>query len=388
MSKILGSIRGRQAGGRGVARRLGVPVISVVLASAAIAVAGCGGGSSSSSASGGGGGGSASGGGGPSGTVAFLLPDTDTSRWEQQDRPSFIAAMHKLAPNVKVVVANALNDPQTQANQADAALTKGAKALVVTPVDQQAAATIVAKAKAQGVPVIAYDRMIQDAPVSGYVSVDGVAIGKLQGNWLKDHTKQGDNLVVINGSSDDDNAHLFNQGYMSVLKPLFDSGQRKLVYQAWTKGWEPSTAQREMEQALTKNNNNVQGVLSANDGMAGGIVSALKAQGMAGKIPVTGLDGTPEGLQRILRGTQGMSAWRSLNEEAMKAAQGVVALVQGQQLPSQIYTKTKNNGSTDVAWAPVTPHAITKDNMQLVIDDGGVTKAQVCKGIASGVGPC
>ena len=355
------------------ARWLAVPAVLGLLVTA------CGGGSGNSGGS-----------GGDSGTVTFLLPENVTARWEEQDKPFFIEAMKKYAPNAKVNVVNAINDQSKQQSQAEAALTGGSKVLVLIPVDQVAAAAIVKSADKQKVPVIAYDRLIKDSPVAYYVSVDGVEVGKQQGKWLADHTKQGDNIAVINGSPTDDNAHLFNKGYMSVLQPLFDSGARKQVENVYTPGWEPSTAQQEMEQILTKNNNNIQGVLSANDGMAGGIIAALQAQGLAGKVPVTGLDGTVAADQRILRGTQSISVWRSLKQEADIAAQMAAALLKGQKPDASLFAngKTVNNGNRDVPWAPLTPQVIDKTNMKLLLDDKAVSKTDLCNGIPPGTGPC
>lgn len=320
--------------------------------------------------------------------VVFLLPENVTARWESQDRPFFIAAMKKYYPGATVEVENALNDASKQQSQAEAALAKGAKVLVVTAIDQKGAAVIVNDAKKQNVPVIAYDRLIKDAPVGYYVSVDGIKIGQLQGSWLAAHTKSGARIAVINGSPIDDNAHLFAQGYMSKLNPLFKSGKRKQVANVWTPLWDPSKAQAEMEQILTKSNNGVDGVLSANDGMAGGIIAALSSQSLAGKVPVTGLDGTLNGLQLILQGKQSMTVWRSLREQAGKAAQISAALLKGQKPPASLFGgASKNNGQVKVPWAKVTPHVITLANMNLEIQDGAVTKAQLCKGMPK-VGPC
>jgi len=319
--------------------------------------------------------------------VTFLLPENVTARWESQDKPFFIAAMKKLFPSAKIQVQNALNDASKQQSQAETALAGGAKVLIVTAIDQKAAAVIVNDAKRQGVPVIAYDRLIQNAPLAYYVSVDGIKIGQLQGSWMKAHTKAGARIAVINGSPIDDNAHLFAKGYMSVLNPLFKSGARKQVANVWTPLWDPSKAQTEMEQILTKSNNGVDAVLSANDGMAGGIIAALQAQGLAGKVPVTGLDGTLASLQLILQGKQSMSVWRSLNEQATKAAQITAALLKGQKPAASLFGGTKNNGSVKVPWAKVTPRVITTSNMYLEVKDGAVTKSQLCKGMPK-KGPC
>lgn len=369
--------RSASSGGK---MKLPAMLVAAAMAVVPIAAAGCGGGN--------GGGGGGGGGSNGSGLVEMLLPENVTERWEAQDKPFFIQALKKYAPNAKVEVQNALNDQSKQQSQAEAALVKGAKVLVVIPVDQKGAARIATKAKQQGASVVAYDRLILGAPIAAYVSVDGVEVGKLQGQWLEKHTKQGDNIAVINGSTTDDNAHLFADGYMSVLKPLFSSGDRKQAANVWTPGWEPPKAQSEMEQILTRTNNNIEGVLSANDGMAQAIIAALRAQGLAGKVPVTGLDGTGASLNLILKGQQGMSVYRSLREQADKTAQIVAALLKGQKPPANLVSATKDNGAGQVPWAKVTPHIIDASNANIVIKDGAATKAQVCKGIPSGKGPC
>jgi D-xylose transport system substrate-binding protein len=320
--------------------------------------------------------------------VVFLLPENVTARWESQDRPFFIQAMAKDFPDAQVKVENALNDASKQQAQAEAALANGAKVLVVTAIDQKGAAVIVNNAHKQGVPVIAYDRLIRNAPLDYYVSVDGVRIGELQGSWLADNTKEGARIAVINGSPIDDNAHLFAKGYMSKLKPLFDKGARKQVADVWTPLWDPSKAQAEMEQILTKNNNGVDAVLSANDGMAGGVIAALQSQQLAGKTPVTGLDGTLNGLQLILQGKQSMTVWRSLKDQAGKAAEIAAALLKNEKPAASLFNgATMNNDKANVPWAKVTPMVITADNMNLEIEDGAVTQADLCKGMPA-VGPC
>lgn len=320
--------------------------------------------------------------------VVFLLPENVTARWESQDRPFFIQAMAKDFPDAQVRVENALNDASKQQAEAEAALANGAKVLVVTAIDQKGAAVIVNAAHKQGVPVIAYDRLIRNAPVDYYVSVDGVRIGELQGSWLIDNTKPGARIAVINGSPIDDNAHLFAKGYMSKLDPMFKKGTRKKVADVWTPLWDPSKAQTAMEQILTKTNNGVDAVLSANDGMAGGIIAALQAQQLAGKVPVTGLDGTLNSLQLILQGKQSMTVWRSLKDQAGKAAEIAAALLKNEKPPADLFNgATMNNDKVNVPWAKVKPMVITEANMDLEIEDGAVTKAALCKGMPAN-GPC
>lgn len=327
--------------------------------------------------------------------VALLLPENVTVRWEANDKPLFVKNLKKLVPGVRIDVLNALNDPAKQQSQAEAELTKGAKVLVVAPIDQKAFAVVARKAAQQGVKVVAYDRLIRGAPIAAYDSFDGVAVGTAQGKWLAAHTKKGDQIAVINGSFTDDNAHLFQTGYMSILKPLFAKGQRiQLGPKAgqWTDRWDPPTAQRQMEQLLTKYNNNVQGVLSANDGMAGGIIAALKAVGLSGKVPVTGQDATVEGVQRIILGTQGQSVLKDFRLQAAAAARITAALLSGK-TPAGLFNKKVNNGAGNVPSVILPVRSIDKSNVGALVNSNwfptvfGVSKAQLCKPVGK-IGAC
>lgn len=319
--------------------------------------------------------------------VALLLPENVTARWEGQDRPRFIAALKKLVPGARVQVQNALNDASKQQSQAEAALVNGAKVLVVAAVDQKAAAIIVTDAKRDNVPVIAYDRLIRNSPLAAYVSFDSVAVGHAEASWLVKHTKQGDRIVVINGSPTDDNAHLVNQGTMKVLSPLFKSKARIQVANQWVAGWDPSKAQSLMEQILTHANNAVNGVASANDGMAGGIIAALTAQKLAGTVPVTGQDATVEGLQRVILGTQGVSVFKDIRLQATAAARVAAAFLKGTK-PAGLFNGTVSNGQVKVPSVLLAVKPIDKSNVTSLIKNGYVTKAVLCKGVPAGNAPC
>jgi len=306
--------------------------------------------------------------------VVMLLPENVTARWEGQDKPLFIAAMKKLVPGVQVQVQNALNDPSKQQAQAESALVKGAKVLVVAAVDQKAAAVIVNDAAKQSVPVIAYDRLIRNSPLAAYVS-------------FAQHTKKGARIVIINGSPTDDNAHLVNTGIHQVMDPLFKSGDKVKVAEQWVPGWDPSKAQAQMEQILTKAGNKVDGVVSANDGMAGGIIAALQAQGLAGKVPVSGQDASVEGLQRVVLGTQGVSVFKDFRLQAPAAAQVAAALLQGKTV-ANLFNSATFNGQVWSASVMLNVVGTDKSNVATLITNGWVTKAQLCKGIPAGTGPC
>jgi D-xylose transport system substrate-binding protein len=322
--------------------------------------------------------------------VAFLLPENVTPRWEGSDAPTFKKALAKLVPGVQVDVLNALNDSSKQQTQAEAELTKGAKVLVIAAVDQKAAAVIVKEAKTKGVPVIAYDRLIKNSPLAYYVSFDSVAVGKAEASWMAQHTKQGARLVIINGSPTDDNAHLVNQGIHSVLNPLFASKARVKVAEQWTPGWDPTKAQNEMEQILTKVSNKVDGVVSANDGMAGGIIAALKAQSMQVKVKTTGQDASLEGVQNVILGTQGVTVFKDFRLQAPAAAQIAAAVLKGTK-PANI-NATVSNGQVKVPSVMLKVVPVSQSNVRLLVTNGWIKSqygglAKVCKGLPK-VGIC
>jgi len=316
--------------------------------------------------------------------VALLWPENVTPRWEGNDRPIITAALKKLIPGVQVDSLNALNDPAKQQAQAEAELAKGAKVLVVAAIDGKAFGVVVKKAQAQGVPVIAYDRLIKNSPLAYYVSFDSVVVGAVEASWMAKHTKQGARLAIINGSPTDENAHFVNTGIHKVLDPLFKSGARVKVAEQWTPGWNPPTAQREMEQILTKTSNKVDGVVSANDGMAGGIIAALKAQGLQGKVPTTGQDASLEGIQNVILGYQGVTAFKDFRLQAPAAATIAAAILKGQK-PTNI-NGSINNGQVKVPSVFLPVVAIDKSNVSKLVANGWIKSqfggvSKVCKGL-------
>lgn len=343
------------------------------------AVAGCSSGSSSSTATS-----PSQSASGAKPVVAFLLPENVTARWEGSDAPTFKAELAKLVPGAQVDVLNALNSPSTQQSQAEAELAKGAKVLVIAAVDQKAAAVIVKDAHAKGVPVIAYDRLIKNSPLAYYVSFDSVAVGKAEAQWMVSHTKQGARLAIIQGSPADDNAHLVAQGIHSVLDPLFKSGARTLVAEQWTPGWDPTTAQREMEQILTKAGNKVDGVVSANDGMAGGIIAALKAQGLQGKVPTTGQDASLQGVQNVVLGLQGVTVFKDFRSQAPAAAQ-IAADILLSKTPANINAHVAN-GQVSVPSVMLKVVPVDTASVKTLVTNGWITSqfgslGKVCTGL-------
>lgn len=310
------------------------------------------------------------------GKVAFLFSDFTTSARWQFDKQFFIRDLKKIDPGVQVVVYDAKAAQTNQQNQAKSALTSGANLLIDVPVDSAQAAAIVRAAHANKprVPVIAYDRLITGAYEDAYVSFNGYAVGVQQGKFLKSHVAKGGTIVSIAGSPTDNNAHLFYSGAMSVLRPLFNSGYYKLGYDKFTPDWNDATAQQEMASALNQLNNKVNGVLVANDGMAGGVITALQAQKLAGKIPVTGQDATAAGIQQICLGNQSMTVYKPITKIAAAAAHIADVLLRHKGYHSAVRTQT-GAGGTPSAIIPVI--TVTKSNIKsTVFKDGYVTPAQ------------
>src|SRR6266702_3558672 len=331
--------------------------------------------------------------------VGVLLPETATSaRWDNNDRPALQADIPQQLPGATVLYNNAQGSADTQQTQAQADLTNGACILVLAPVDSVKAAAIVSAAKAKGVPVISYDRLIWSNDTNYYVSFDGVAVGKLQGQYVADHyqsyvTKNGTkNTVMISGSQTDNNALLFSKGAHQALDPLFASGALKKVYEKFTPGWDNATAQTEMQAALTANGNKVAVAYVANDGMANNVIAALKAVKLNGKVLVTGQDATEAGIHNILTGDQSMTVYKKIDLEANGTAQLVAAISMGTDtstLTAGVTVAIPSSGGaaagTKIPSVLEIPVAVDKSNIATtVIADGFVTAAEVCQGIPSG----
>ena len=302
--------------------------------------------------------------------IALLLPESKTTRYESLDRPLFTEALKAACADCELIYSNADQDAAKQQQQAEAALTQGAKVLVLDPVDGKAAAAVVASAKGQNVPVIAYDRFIEGA--NYYVSFENEAVGKLQAQTLVDTLKAAGktsgNLAMINGSPTDPNAADFKKGAHSVL----DSSGFKIAAEFDTPDWSPDKAQAWMEGQLSAIKAGLVGVYAANDGTAGGAIAALKGGGVKPLPPVTGQDSELAAIQRIVSGDQAMTIYKAVKPQAEAAAKGAVALATG----------GKPESTTEKSGVPSTildPVAVTKANINdTVVKDGIYTVADIC----------
>jgi D-xylose transport system substrate-binding protein len=318
--------------------------------------------------------------------IAFLMPcSTCADRFEKQDKPLFIQAVKALDPSIQVIANNAQGSSATQLAQTEAALTNGANVIVISPLDSATGVAVVAKASPQHIPVVSYDGLLTGAPIDYYISFPNETVGEMQGQYLLDHVKPGGTIVMINGSQDIDPGREFKAGAHKILDPAFASGRLKRGFEADIQQFDPSKAQTAMEQALTKLNNKIDGVLVANDGMAGGVIAALTAQKLNGKVLVTGQDASDAGLQRILVGDQTMTVYKAIKQEATAAAKIAVNLAKGDRSAANGLTTTKvNNGAMGVPSVLLMPVVVTKQNIfSTVIPDGFTTKARICVGPAA-----
>lgn len=314
---------------------------------------------------------------GPAPTIALFLPEAKTARYEQFDRPLFEAKVKALCADCKLLYNNADQDANKQQSQVESALTQGAKVIVLDAVDADAVAPLVNKAKQKGVPVIAYDRLISGVAYDYFVSFDNVKVGEVQGQaLLAEMTKRGTaakgQIVMINGSPTDPSSGDYKKGAHNAL-----DGKVQVGREFDTPDWSPDKAQQQMEQAITAlGRDTIVGVLSANDGMAGGAIAALKRAGYATLPPITGQDAELAGVQRILTGEQTMTVYLNIRSQAEKAAEVAVGLAKGQQptAPTKV-----NNKTADIPATLFDPTAVTKSQIKdTIIKDGFYKASEIC----------
>jgi D-xylose transport system substrate-binding protein len=311
-------------------------------------------------------------------TIAFLLPENTTARYESSDRPLFEKYVKQNCPDCKVLYSNATQDAAKQQQQGEAALTQGADVIVLDPVDGAAAAAIVNQANAKKVPVISYDRLLLNSKPDYYVEFDSPSVGKLQGQALVDKLKKDGkkgSVVMINGDPADNNAKLFKQGAHSVI----DKSGFKVAKEYDTPGWTPAKAQSEMDQAISAlGKDGFIGVYAANDGTGGGAIAAMKGAGIDPSTrPTTGQDAELAGIQRVLKGEQYMTVYKPIVPLAKKAAEWAVVLAGGG-TPEGDNAK-ENNGKVDVPTYKIDVIAVTADKVKdTVVKDKYWSADEIC----------
>ena len=326
------------------------------------------------------------GGGGGDCVVGVSFNNYQEERWAKWDEPALKAAIEEGGGTY--ISNDAKSSAETQASNVENLISQGANVLIILAQDGTAIKPSVANATSNGIPVIAYDRLIEDPSVL-YVTFDNVRVGELVAEAVLGVVPEG-NFVIMKGNSADANADFLRQGFTNAGVPEEGAagGPITIVGETYTDNWDAALAQTQMEQFLTQNNNEVDAVLSENDSMAGGVVAALAAQGMAGQIPVGGQDGDVAALNRIALGTQTVSVWKDSRELGTAAGEAAVALCANPDVAAVAgtapFTTPEDNEVTSILLEPL---PITKDNLDVVLDAGWIDEATLCEGVEAGSVP-
>jgi D-xylose transport system substrate-binding protein len=320
--------------------------------------------------------------GGGNVTVGVSWNNFNEERWSKFDEPAIQEALQACG-GAKYISTDAGSSAEQQLADVENLISQGANAIIILAQDGEAILPAVQSALDQGIPVVAYDRLIEN-PGSLYVTFDNVEIGRLQAQSILEQVPKG-NYVFIKGNSTDANADFLRSGQEEVLKDAIDSGDVKNVGESYTDNWDPAIAQTNMEQFLTDNNNDVDAVLAENDGMAGGVVAALEAQGLAGSVAVSGQDGDVAGLNRVALGTQTVDVWKDARELGKAAGESACAMAQGTALQDVANTQQFDSpGGNQMTSIFLTPQAITQDNLNIPLDAGWISQEDLCQGVDPG----
>ena len=304
-------------------------------------------------------------------------------RWKI-DEAAMKAAIE--AAGDEYVSADAQGSSEKQLSDIDALIAQGVDALVINAWDKDAIGPAIEKAAAEGIPVVGYDRLIEDARTF-YLTFDNVGVGRIIAESVSAVAPKG-NYAIIKGDPGDPNAGFLLEGMMSVIGDAVAAGDITIVGEAFSDGWKPENAQKNMEQILTANNNAVDAVLSQNDGMAGGAAAALAAQGLT--IPLGGQDGDKAAINRVARGTQTVSVWKDARELGKAAGEIAAAMAAGAAVDAIPGAAKFSGGEKGVEMNAIllAPTPLTKDNLNVAIDAGHISKAEACEGAMAGVVGC
>ncbi|MFT5594994.1 MAG: D-xylose transport system substrate-binding protein [Oceanicoccus sp.] len=296
--------------------------------------------------------------------IGLLMSDLRLERW-QKDRDLFTSAAE--AMGAKVYTQSANGDVRTQISQIENMISRGVDVLVIVAENGEVLGNVLAEAKAEGIKVLAYDRLIKFADIDLYVSFDNIRVGEMQAEALLGLKPKG-NYFLMGGSPTDNNAKMFRQGQMNVLQPAIDAKKIHIVGDQWAMGWSAEAALNIMENGLTANANKIDAVVASNDSTAGGAIQALAAQGLSGKVVISGQDADLAAMRRIVAGTQTMTVYKPISKLATTSAEMAVKLARGEKITVNGHV---NNGKKDVDAVLLTPISVSKSNLDsTVIADG------------------
>jgi D-xylose transport system substrate-binding protein len=315
--------------------------------------------------------------------IGVSLPTLQEERWKK-DEAMIKKELQSLGIKAEnILIQSAGGNEQKQVTQCENLITQGIDVLIVIPQNGEALAPVVESAHEANVQVVSVDRIINNADLDFYVTFDAYEIGVVQAEYMIEKVDSG-NWIMIGGAPTDPNAALIRQGQLSVLQPYIDSGQINVVLDQNANYWNPDEALLYTEQGLTANNNDIQCVFTSNDGCAGAAIVALEEQGLAGKVPVPGLDAELSAVKRIVQGTQSMTVYRKLEMQASIAAKAAYALASETSDVESVVgapVVTKNNGFKDVPAVLLSSRevmfAVDKENVKVVVDDGWLAKEDI-----------
>jgi D-xylose transport system substrate-binding protein len=302
--------------------------------------------------------------------IGFSIDDLRVERWTR-DRDYFTAAAEQLG--AKVFVQSADASEQRQISQIENLISRGVDVLVIVPYNATVLNNAIREAKKSHIKVVSYDRLILNADIDAYISFDNDMVGQMQAQGVVQVKPKG-NYYLLGGAPTDNNAKILRDGQMKVLQPLIDKGDIKIVGKQWVKDWSASEAMSIVENALTANNNKIDGIVASNDGTAGGAIQALAAQKLAGVVAVSGQDADLAAVRRVIGGTQTMTVYKPLRLIAGEAAKMAVQLVRGEK-PG--FNAQYDNGTKKVDTMLLKPTLLTKANANILVTDGFYTQAQL-----------
>ena len=302
--------------------------------------------------------------------LGFSIDDLRVERWAR-DRDYFIAAAKELGAEVIVTSADA--NEQKQVNQVENLISQKVDAIAIVPMNSQVFGEVIDEAHKAGIKILSYDRLILNADEDAYISFDNERVGFLQAEAVLKAVPEG-NYYLLGGAPTDNNAKLLRAGQEKAIQAAVDAGKVKVVGSQWVKEWSPTEALSIMENALTAADNKIDAVIASNDGTAGGAIQALAAQGLAGKVAISGQDADLAAIKRVIEGTQTVTVYKPLQLIASEAAKLSVKLVKGEPVE---YSAKLDNGMKQVDSVLLTPIPLTKENVMKVVEDGFYTKEQV-----------
>ncbi len=316
-------------------------------------------------------------------TVGVSWSNFQEERWKT-DEAAIVSALE--AAGAAYLSTDAQSSSAKQLSDVESLIAQGVDALIILAQDASAIGPAVQLAADEGIPVVGYDRLIEDSRAF-YLTFDNVEVGRMQARAVLAQAPEG-NYVMIKGSPTDPNADFLRGGQQEVLQASIDAGRITIVGEAYTDGWLPANAQRNMEQILTANDNDVDAVVASNDGTAGGVVAALTAQGMEG-LPVSGQDGDHAALNRVARGAQTVSVWKDARDLGREAGEIAVAMARGAAMADVEGARRWTSPGGTTLWAKfLAPLPVTRDNLDVVVDAGWIDRETLCQGVENGPSPC